>query len=193
MSVRSIRRCACKSERTTRTIGALLASAALLAVCPQPGGAQASSPRSPFGTEVRLTTDAREVRGELLAVASDSLWIQTDSLTVALARLDLRTVRYRRHSFGRRRAHTIGFGISGATTLGIAMACSSVEDASSCGTVAVGWLAVTSALTLVSGALAKGAEWQTLPPEQWGQLGAHARFPQGLPRTVPLQPQPPPP
>jgi hypothetical protein len=172
-------------------IGVLHVCAVLIAACPQTGRAQASSPRSPFGTEVRLTTDAREVRGELLAVGSDSLWIQTDSLTVALARLDLRTVRYRRHSFGRRRAHTIGFGISGATTLGIAMACSSTENAN-CGGVAVGWLAVTSALTLVSGALANGADWQTLPPEQWDQLGAHARFPQGLPRTAPTQPQPPP-
>lgn len=193
MSVRSIRRCASDLEHRVRMIGTMHVCAVLLAAWPQTGGAQASSPGSPFGTEVRLTTDAREIRGELLAVGSDSLWIQTDSLTVALARLDLRTVRYRRHSLGRRRAHTIGFGISGATTLGIAMACSSVEDASSCGTVAVGWLAVTSALTLVSGALAKGAEWQTLPPEQWGQLGAHARFPQGLPRTVPLQTEPPPP
>lgn len=174
--------------------GALLISGVLLSLTPARSHAQASSPSSPFGTEVRVTSNTRWLRGELLSVSSDSIWIETDSVTVALARDGITMVEYRRHKFGARRARTIGFAIAGATTLGIAAACSSPEvggDAN-CGSVTVGWLAITSGLALLSSVLANNAEWRALPLDQWDQLVAHARFPQGLPASSQPKAVPPP-
>ncbi len=183
------------TRRGQRTFGAWFICAALLAASPVASRAQTSSPSSPFGTEVRVRINAEETRGELLAVSTDSLWIQTKSRMVALPRLGLSTVEYRRHKFGARRTLGIGLAISGVTTLGIVAACNSpdVEPGSGCGTVGVGWLAVTSALSLLSSAIARGGDWKTVPPEQWDQLVAHARFPLGLPPLLQPSTQRPPP
>lgn len=183
------------TRRGQRTFGAVFICAALLAASPGASRAQTSSPSSPFGTEVRVRINAEETRGELLAVSTDSLWIQTKSRMVALPRLGLAKVEYRKHMFGARRTLGIGLAISGVTTLGIVAACNSpeAESGSGCGNVGAGWFAVTSALSLLSSAIAHGVDWKTLPPEQWDQLMAHARFPQGLPPQLQPSLQRPPP
>jgi hypothetical protein len=173
--------------------GAWLGLATLLSISPVTGGAQPSSPTSPNGTEVRVTVNGERSRGELLAVSGDSLWVWIRNRTVALPRPALERVEYRRHNFTSRRALLTGAAISGVTTLGIAAACSSPEADSGggCVSVAAGWFAATGLLALFSGILATDAEWKTLPPDQWDQLAAHARHPQGLPQAGLSTPPPP--
>jgi hypothetical protein len=173
--------------------GAWLGLTALLSLSPVTGVAQPSSPTSPYGTEVRVTINGERSRGELLAVSGDSLWVWIGNRTVALPRPALERVEFRRHNFTSRRALITGAAISGVTTLGIAAACSSPEADSGggCVSVAAGWFAVTGLLSLFSGILATDAEWKTLAPDQWDQLAAHARHPQGLPQAGLSTPPPP--
>lgn len=195
MNTMPLRQQPSKTRRGPRAFGAMFICAALLAASPGASRAQASSPLSPLGTEVRLMINEQESRGELLAVSTDSLWIETKSRTVALPRLGLAKVEYRRHKFGARRVLATGLIISGVSTLGIVAACNSPEvsmSASECGSVTAGWLAATSVLSLLSSGIGQGNDWKTLLPEQFDQLVAHARFPQGLPTPAQPNPQPPP-
>lgn len=154
-----------------------------------PLGAQASSPKSPYGTQVKLTLASQVVRGELLAVSADSAWIFHEQLVVAIARSEVRKLGYRRHNFGGRRALIAGGVATGTTTLAMALACSMYNNSAegngsvSCGNATGVWFALTSALTALTSLVSGARQWQGLPLVEWDVLTAHARFPQGLPAS----------
>lgn len=182
------------SGRRVRAACVLVLAAAVIGAWPT-SAAQSSSPVSPFGTQVRLTLAQQSVRGELLAVSNDSVWILNDAFTVALARSDVRRVSYRRHNFGGRRALISGGVVSVVTTLAMAAACNSYTSTSEgagtmCGNAVGAWFAVTAGLTLLTSGWSWARQWHDLPLTRWEQLSAHARFPQGLPPTFRKPPPP---
>ena len=147
----------------------------------------ASTPKVPVvGRAVTVVPEGEgpKVKGELLAVGPDRLWVR-ERKGVAEVRLpEVREVRVKRHGFGARKALTWAL-LGGLVTGGmLAGACSSVEGANNCGVVG---LVVAGAWLLVGAAAAPSMESSSRidlrrpTPED---LRPFSRLPQGLPEGL---------
>ncbi|MCG6922454.1 MAG: hypothetical protein LJF15_15430 [Acidobacteria bacterium] len=147
----------------------------------------ATSPTVPvFGRSVTVIPDGEglEVKGELLAVGPDRLWVQDDDELTEVPLPEVREVRVRRHPHGAGAAFRWA-ALGGLTTGGaLAGACSSVEGADNCGVVG---LVVLGAWLLVGALAAPSMEassrldlWRPTPEA----LRPFARLPQGLPESL---------
>jgi len=138
------------------------------------------------GREVTVVTEGKEtkLKGELLVVDKDKLWVRTADGVRELPLGDVREVRVKRHGFGARQA-LIWAGVGGlATGGGMAAACSSVEGNHSC--AAVG-LVIGGLWLLVGGLTAPALESSSridYPKPTADALRPFARLPQGLPPGV---------
>jgi hypothetical protein len=147
----------------------------------------ASAPKVPVvGGKVTVVPEgaAPEVKGELLAVGPDRLWVH-EAEGVAEVRLPVvREVRVRRHGFGGHRALTWTL-LGGLTTGGVLTgACASVEGNDNCGVVG---LAVAGVWLLVGALAAPSMEASSridlLYPNA-DDLRPFARLPQGWPEGL---------
>jgi hypothetical protein len=147
----------------------------------------ASTPKVPVvGRAVTVVpeSEGREVKGELLTVGPDRLWVREKSGVTEVPLPAVREVRVKRHGFGARRALTWAL-LGGLATGGVLTgACASVEGTGNCGTVG---LAVVGVWLLVGALAAPSMEsssridlWKPTP----GQLRPFARLPQGLPEGL---------
>jgi hypothetical protein len=138
------------------------------------------------GREVTVVTEGKEtkLKGELLFVEKDKLWIRAQDGVREIELRDVRDVRVKRHGFGARQA-LIWAGLGGALTGGgLAAACSSVEGDNNCAAVGL----VTAGLWLLVGGLTAPALESSsrilFPNPSADTLRPYARLPQGLPAGV---------
>lgn len=155
----------------------------LVAQEPAPGGYPGSIVR---GRSVKVERGSSgPLRGELLSVSADSLWVLTrppwEISSVSLDRV--RTVRVRR---GSGMGKALVWSLVGAAVTGTALtaACSSVEEATGCGVVfplvALGWGVVGG----WAGAAMAGASQVKVVIPDVDVLRPYARYPQGPPPDV---------
>jgi len=145
--------------------------------------------------KVALNDGGKDVKGELIAVGDDRIWIRDASGVLELPVSAVQSVHVARHSFSGgkalRWAAIGGLASAGALTA----ACQSVEgnEVGGCATAGllVGGLIVgASALAVPS---INASRWQSLYSPKPEALRPYARFPQGLPEGVdPFTLDPPP-
>jgi hypothetical protein len=147
----------------------------------------ATTPKVPVvGRSVTVVPqgDRPEVKGELLAVGPDRLWVQDLNDGIAEVRLPaVREVRVKRHGSGARRALT--WALAGGLLTGGALAASCASaDGESCGTVGLvvlgAWL-LMGALAAPSMESSSRIELRHPTPDE---LRPFARLPQGLPEGL---------
>ena len=133
------------------------------------------------GRQVRFAYGApRALEGELLAVDDQSMWLLSNGQTRNIPLDGLGEIQVRQHGFGATKVWTwIGIGAA-VTGIGMAAACSTVEDATGCGGwffgMGLGWGVIGGLFSLD----VVGSSWAEVPPVREGLL-RYARFPQGLP------------
>jgi len=144
----------------------------------------ASTPKTPvLGRSVTVVPEgeAPEVKGELLVVGPEQLWVRGKHGVIEVSLPEVREVRVRRHGSNGRSALTWAL-VGGLVTGGLlAGACSSVEGSHNCGMVG---LIVAGAWLLVGVAAAPSMESSSrldLPRPTPEDLRPFARLPQGLP------------
>ena len=124
------------------------------------------------------------LKGELLVVDKDTLWLRTGDGVRELRSARRAGVRVRRHGFGARKALTWALLGGAVTAGGLAAACSSVEGDNDCGGVGL----VVGGLWLLAGALTAPALESSsrieYPQPSADTLRPYARLPQGLPPGV---------
>lgn len=153
---------------------------------PMPLAGQSAQDRV-TGVAVRLQPGSQlsEVRGELLAVMADTVWLgpTTGEGPVPFAFEDIRRARVRAHGAGASWTLERVFLGWGLTTLGLLVACLQVENG---GCVAVP-LVTAIPWGIVGGLAAHSNEagsWLGFPSHNLEGLRPYARFPQGLPETM---------
>jgi hypothetical protein len=160
--------------------------AAVLALVFTTGCASAPKKLSPYGRDVTVVTTGAQgkVRGELLAVGQDRLWVRGKEGVTEVPLPEVKEIKVRRHGFGGQAAMT--WALVGGLVTGGALggACASVEDADNCGGVAL----VTAGAWLLVGALAapamESSSQEHLSHPVPDQVRPFARLPQGLPEGV---------
>jgi hypothetical protein len=139
------------------------------------------SPKSVYGAPVSATTHMdNNVKGELIAVQADSIWILSDQKLIAMPLNKLKRIDIYRHKLTGRRffwGSIIG-GLASSTAL--TAACSTVSDG--CIGVFIGIGVVWTAVTAIAVPEINRASRLRMMPPYWHQdLNAYSRFPQGLP------------
>jgi len=147
----------------------------------------ATAPKVPVrGRSVTVVTEGEEtnVKGELLTVGSDSLWVEASDGVVEVPLPSVREVRVKRHGLDKGAAFKwalIGGAVTGGAMTG---ACASVEGADGCGWVGL----IVAGLWLLAGAAAAGSMESSSRLDLWRptaeQLRAFARLPQGWPESL---------
>jgi hypothetical protein len=178
----------------------LLSVLAILSLTMVPGsGAGQSNPFRTKGlpppdelTRGRIATVdlmSGSVRGELLSVSVDSLWVLSDSRTVAFPLRDVRAVRVRMHKWGwgRMLAWNVLAGLGSAAAL--SAACRSVEGTANCRDVFLGWSLGWSLIGGITGAFIATSSHRTLEPAA-GALRPFVRLPQRFLSNVDSLPGP---
>lgn len=139
-----------------------------------------------LGRTVSVVTEPakHEVKGELLAVEKDRLFVRAEDGVREIPLGSVREARVKRHDFGAAKAFAWSL-IGGLVTGGaLGAACSSVEDAGNCagvGLVTLGvWLGI-GALCAPSLESSSRIKLERPTPDE---LRAFARLPQGLPPGV---------
>jgi hypothetical protein len=166
-----------------RPLALLLAAALLVSGCAT-ANTEVSLPVVGRTVTVVTEPDENEVKGELLVVEKDRLYVRAEAGVREIPLGAVREARVKRHDFGKSKALTwslIGGLVTGGALMG---ACSSVEGNGSCasaGLVTLGaWLAI-GLLAAPSFESSSRIKLQRPSPEE---LRAFARLPQGLPAGV---------
>lgn len=133
---------------------------------------------------VRPFLESEEVRGELVAVTGDTVWLagagDVGPTPILFDRIE--SARARTHEFGSRKTlimATIGWA---ATSFGLLVACGQVEGAS-CGFIPFAMALPWGLVGGIAAATNEARTWQDFA-ERLSELGAYARFPQGLPAEM---------
>jgi hypothetical protein len=161
------------------------------------GCATALPPASVLGrpVEVKPAKDVlgAPVKGELLAVSPEKIWVMGPDRASTLPLRQIEEVRVPGHGLNARRAGwwvALGALVSGTV---LALACSSVEGNDSCGRVFIPVLVTWGALGVPSAKALADSSQLRVKPRDWDKLRPYARFPQGLPDGLdPLALAPPP-
>lgn len=139
------------------------------------------------GRTAEVRVDGRSVKGELLAVSADSLWLLTGPTVRAVLLAPLRSVRVIRHSVSGSKVALWGALGALVTGVGLTGACSSVANAE-CGGVLPGMILGWGVWTGLFGTALAQSSREDLPPAQ-PSLSGYARFPQGLPAGFAPEPR----
>ena len=165
------------------TRGVMFAPLLLAVACagnPAPQGflpSPAQAPHDVYGGWIQVTVPAGRhdstIAGELIAARADSVWILPDSGGVVAVATS--TVKHGQVA----RYNSEAGSIAGFTVLGVVS------------TISNGFLAgFTMPLWVITGIVASSNESRAplrgVPPLQWTDLAAYARFPQGLPPGIDL-------
>ena len=133
--------------------------------------------------DVSLTSGSRaRLKGELVAVSADSLWVLADSALVSAPLASVFRARVKRHSLGGGAA--LIWGVVGGVVTGglLTAACSSVAD--DCGGVFPAMVVPWLLFVAISAPSMESSSRIDFRRSQWQELRAYARFPQGLPVNV---------
>ncbi len=136
--------------------------------------------KPPLGgtVNVNLAGD-RSLRGELLAVDHDSIWLVQPQGMASVPLRDVSQVRVDRGGMGATGAWAWALIAGLVTGVALQSACSSVSDAE-CGTVFPATLLGWTLIGAISAPSMQHARYTKVRAEP-DSLRAHARFPQGLP------------
>jgi hypothetical protein len=168
-------------KRSSNAFGALLCL--ILGGCARteiPSGLSAPSDaiREVFGAIAVVRLDSSTARGELLAVAPDTLFLIDGEIFRAVGKQDAREVTV----FLQEYPLTTG-AIVGTTLLGTL---STVSNGLGLVITAPLWLITGTVTGIAASADANNGDFR-YPDGPWPELGKFARFPQGLPRGVPRE------
>ena len=139
-----------------------------------------------LGRTVTVVTEPakHEVKGELLVVEKDRLFVRAEDGVREIPLGSVREARVKRHDFGAAKAFAWALGGGLVTGGALGAACSSVEDAGNCAGVGL----ITLGAWLVIGALCapslESSSRIKLERPTSDELRAFARLPQGLPPGV---------
>ena len=145
---------------------------------------------SPLGRAIEVrparNSPAPAVKGELIAVDPQLIWVLEPDRLSRLAFTEVEQVSVRRHGLNRKAAWRwtmLGAPVSGVV---LTLACGSAEDSEGCGVILPG-VGATWALfgALSAPSLEKSSQLRVLPSD-WEALRPYARFPQGLPESLDL-------
>lgn len=173
----------------SRSRALLVALAApLLGACVLKG-----DPISPYGRHATVhQSGAGRFSGELIAVTGDSLWLMADSVLVGFSGANVRKIDVRRHRMGGGRTLTWMALAGGGTGMALLLSCESYnampdEGGAECGPV---FPAAFLSFMAAGGLFALGNEYSSkhhLSARDTERLRAYARFPQGLPDSLPAR------
>lgn len=137
---------------------------------------------TPLGRAVKLSPIPHE--GELVAVSADSLWLARDAEIVSVPWSQIERVQFRRSGLtgGKVMAYSTLLGV--VTGGALVAACSQVEG-TECAPVFPTVLALSLLLGGLSAISIESSAKQTVSAGRWETLGRYARFPQGLPDSLP--------
>jgi len=166
---------------TTRRLLAVLIAAGALQGCVLSRQAPSAGGRS---VNVVPVSGAAPATGELIAVSPDSLWVQQHAEITSMPLERVRKVEMRRSRIGGGQVVAYSAILGGVTGIALTLACGSVED-TNCGAVLPGVFLASVAL---GGLLALTVESNvklSVSAADWRALRPYARFPQGLPDSLP--------
>lgn len=158
-------------------------------------------PVSPYGRTATLIGERNTMKGELIALSADTIWLRSESTLLPHASASYRQVQVQRHDFGLRRTlNWLGWaGVGTGTALMIA--CNSYESSpdgggSSGGCIGVlpGTVLFFAAAGLVFGSINEYTSRHRIRPTDVERLRPFTRYPQGLPdslRILRVMPAPP--
>jgi hypothetical protein len=157
------------------------------------------TPISPYGREVTLVGPHERISGELIAVASDTIWVLGDAGLRAKRLTEERRIDVRRHNFGFGRTMrwmlTAGLATGGA----LMISCQSYEssddgsgDSATCLAVVPMTGLVFAGFGLLFGSINEYTTVHRVAPAESGRLQGFSRYPQGLPDTLRRHPLIPP-
>jgi hypothetical protein len=171
-----------------RTTVLLLALSA--AILPEAATQEPYRPGSPLGADVVVKPRSRNagplVRGELIAVSVDSLWVLGPTAFTAVPLAGLAGVQMQRFRSGSSTALVwalVGGLVSGGL---LTAACSTINEGGGCAGVMVFSLVTWGLWGGIGAATLSSSSVRTLPASA-PALGPYARFPQGLPPGVDRQ------
>ena len=159
------------------------------------GGTAAPAQRlqPPLGSQASFTlTGERNLKGELLAVDQDSIWLFQGQRVLSVPRSEIAHVQVDRGGMGAKDA-MLWSAIGGLVTgFALKAACESVDHsddaisggATNCGAVFAGTLSLWLLVGAVSSVSLNGTRHPSIATEP-DTLRAYARFPQGLPAAFP--------
>jgi len=146
-----------------------------------------------LGRSVRITPAERDVAlsGELIAVSAESVWVAPGAEIVSLpwSRVWRLQVRLSNVNGGGAMGYSVVMGL--LTGGALFAACSLVED-TECAVILPGVLGMWLLLGGLSAMSIESSSQKTLGAAQWQALRAYARFPHGLPDSLPRQEPAPP-
>jgi len=151
------------------------------------------APISPYGRDVTVHVVGEPVRGELIAVTADTIWVLQPSMLRPVAVRDQRRVDATRHSFGLRRTMRWMVTAGIATGAALFISCNSYEssgdgtgDTGGCLLVIPGTTAVFAAAGFLLGSLNERHTKLRVSPAETARLRPLSRYPQGLPDSARL-------
>jgi hypothetical protein len=133
-----------------------------------------------MGRQGTIDLSSGKMKGELLSVTSDSLWVLSEGGVSAHALRDVRRVDVRMHRWGARRVITWNLIAGLGSALALTAACNSVEGSGDCGAVFAYWSLGWALWGGLSGVALTSSAKRTVPPSA-GALQPYVRYPQGPP------------
>lgn len=157
--------------------------AGLTIACAAAAPAQSRN-REALGSEVVVErSNAGSLRGELIAVTADTLWILTQQQLMRMPMQDVLEVRIDRRKMGAKLAWTWSLAAGAISGLLLTAACSSVTE--DCGGVFVFTMGSWAIFGLLSAPSMESVRYQSIEyprdNSRWQQLRAESRFPVGIP------------
>ena len=123
------------------------------------------------------------LRGELLSVSRDSLWVLSSETVFAVPLADVQRLDIRVHNFNQGRMLKWNLVAGLGSAIALAAACNSVEGVDGCGGVFLAWSLTWGLVGGATGAfLAKSSHKEVHPSRD--ALRPFVRYPQGLPDAV---------
>lgn len=127
--------------------------------------------------------DGHKVKGELLVVGPERLWVRQSDHVAEVSLPAVRKVKVKRHSWDARRAGTWSL-IGGLATGGALTGACAAADGDSCGGVFLITLGAWLLFGLLAAPLMESSSRVELPRPTEDELRPFARFPQGWPEGV---------
>lgn len=137
-----------------------------------------------MGRNAKIEVPSGTLKGELLGVSGDSLWLIAQGATLGVPLREVSQLDVQVNKWGRSRVLTWNLVAGLGSALALTAACSSVEDVSGgCGSVFVGWTLTWGLIGGIAGAFLASKSHKEIYPSS-DALRPFVRYPQGVPDAV---------
>ena len=158
----------------------LIVCATIVGLLPPAAAAQSQTRSALGGRNVIVQLRVGTMRGELIAVTTDSIWVLQNGQLEATPTRQIRQVKVDREVLGTGMNWTWSLAAGAGSGLALTLACSTVS--SGCGGVFLVTVAIWTAFGGISAHSMAASRYETI--RNWQHLAPYARFPQGLPEGV---------